>query len=112
MRELLDSGDPAPYATFMRRNRRGTYWGCFTKKKLGWFDRCESDKWELFSDMCPAYAKDHKELPNWARQLLGVHVKKGCHDESKIIPQVVSEAIEMLIMHALSDGQEVTSPGV
>ena len=111
MREILDSGDRTPHATFMKKNRSGAYWGCFTKKG-GWFDRCESDKWEVFSDTCTQYAKNYKELPNWARVLLGVTLKKGLHDESKSLPPVVSEAIEMLIMHALSDGQEVTSAAV
>ena len=111
MREILDSGDRTPHATFMKKNRSGSYWGCFTKKG-GWFDRCESDKWEIFSDTCTQYAKNHKELPNWARVLLGVEHMKGMHDESKSLPPVVSEAIEMLIMHALSDGQEVTSAAV
>ena len=111
MRELLDSADRAPCATFTKRNRSGSCWGCF-KKKGRWFDRCERDKWELFSDTCPQKAKDHKELPNWARVLLGVPHMKGIHDESKTLPPVVSEPIEMLIMHAFSDGQEVTSAAV
>ena len=95
----------------MKRKRNGTYWGCFTKKG-GWFDRCETDKWELFTDTCAQYAKSHKELPNWARVLLGVQQKKGMSEESKSLPQVVGEGIEMLIMHALGDGQEVTSAAV
>ena len=37
---------------------------------------------------------------------------KGRRDETQMLPQVVSRAIEMLIMHALRDGQEVTSAAV
>ena len=81
-------------------------------KKNGWFDRCDSEKWELFVDTCPQDAKNCKELPNWARNLLGVKHKKGRHDHAKVIPHAVSQAVEMLIMHALSDGQEVTSAAV
>ena len=112
MREIIASGVKWPFKVFLQKHRPGAYSGCFTKEKHGWFARSESDKWQLFVEKCPRQAQKYKELPNWARTLLGVQLMKGRHDESMILPQVASKAIEMLIMHALRDGQEVTSAAV
>ena len=56
------------------------------------------------------HAHNMRKTPNHCQ--IGVEAKKGRNDNAKVVPPVVSNAIEMLIMHALSDGQEVTSAAV
>ena len=90
MKGILNSGEKHPYAVFMRRNRSGSYKGCFTRKN-GWFERCDNEKWELFVDTCPQDAKHCKALPSWARILLGVDENQG---------QAPLEAMVMAAQHA------------
>ena len=60
----------------------------------GWFERCDNERWELFVDKCPLHAKKCEELPNWARNLLGVEDEKGRTDHSRAIPHAVSQAVK------------------
>ena len=51
----------------------GVYLGCMTKNDgTAWPDRMAADKWEMFSEVCEAQARQQSELPNWARTLFGV----------------------------------------
>ena len=76
------------------REMRGILKSGEIENSNGWFERCDNGKWELFVDTCPRTAKKCEELPNWARNLLGVDDKKGRTDHSRAIPHVVSQAVE------------------
>ena len=109
---LVEQGSTKPGKELENMNMTGYYKGCTFPSK--WGDIRKEQRWTLLCETAPKLCKAKKELPNSLRLIIHHPTLKSGNkpmksEEKTIMPFVLKQVVEELVMERVDTGEEVCS---